>query len=266
MGAVNARLSQLLRYLERDGVTEVVLRVGHPVSMRTAKGPTDVTARALTNDQLEAIIGDTDLAPLMATRRQDATIGLQAGALRVVARVTRGDNGIAITLTRALPPAPPPDPPLEFDIELELDPPAETKRALATESPVRSVASPRPAPLVPGASRLASAKPGPPPLEPGIDLSFDDMHHPDDHGAPLAPVPPSRDPVQRDSSPAMQRIDPHGGPERRERQDLRATFGAFQRVDLRGAAAPTPKPDRDESTTEATAWADIDLAPPSGKR
>jgi len=297
MAAVNARLAQVLRYLERDGVTEVVLRVGQPMSMRTASGPTNVTARALTSEQLDAIVRDSELEVLMASRGQDAEIELQAGTLRVVARGTRRDGGIAITLSRAAltppprnetprnePPRnetprnetprnetprnetprtkPPTEPPSEFDIDLELDPLVDNESALATEAPVRrSGAIPRPAHIATGVSPVR----GPPSLDVGIelDLSLDDMPGPVDHGPPPAPV---RSPVQRDSNPAIQRIDPHAGPDRRERQDLRPSSGVFQRVDLRDARAPTPKPVPAESTEDSSAWADIDLAPPTRKR
>jgi len=263
MTAVNSRLAQVLRYLERDGVTEVVLRVGQPVSMRTAKGPTDVTARALTSEQLDAIVRDTELSLLMASRIQDAVVELQSGTLRAVARVTRRDDGIAVTLTRAaLPPPPRTEPPSEFDVDLEIEPPVENESALAPEPPVRrSVAIPRPVHGVPSSPPM----PGPPPLRLGIDLdlSLDDMPDSVDHGSAPAPVRP---PVQRDDNPAVQRIGSHTGSDRQDRQHLRPSAGAFQRVDLRDARAPTPKPDLAESTDDSSAWADIDLAPPSRKR
>lgn len=282
--AVNAQLAQLLRYLERDGVTEVALRVGQPVSMRTANGVTNVTARALSNEQLQSIIRDSELAALVAARVQDESIELQLGTRSVVARVTRRDDGVAVTLSRALPP-PPAEPPVELVVEdaieppvkLAIEPPVEYEIDLGTEPPVRrNVEFPRAAPVAhsaPPRAQAASFMRGPPPLGPGIelDLSFDDLPDFADDGSPPAPArpapapapPQARNPVGRESGAAVQRTAPRTGP---DRQDLRPTAGAFQRVDLRDARSPTPNPDPPRSAEDSSAWFDIDLAPPSRKR
>ena len=42
-----SQLEQLLGYLERPGVTEVVLAVGEPIAMRNASGMTNITGRVL---------------------------------------------------------------------------------------------------------------------------------------------------------------------------------------------------------------------------
>ena len=245
---MNSQLAQVIRYLERDGVTEVVLRVGHPVSMRTANEVTNVTARALSSDQLQAIIRDTELARLVASKVEDEAIELQMGTRNVVARVTRRDDGVTVTLTRAVSlPPPPAELPAEFDIDLSIEPTVEPVAYdidLGTEPPVRqSVELPRPGPASSGASLLRR----PPPLAPGIavHLSFDDL--PDLADSPPAPPP-----------------KPIAG----DRDDLnqRPMASVFQRVDLRDARSPTPSVDRAESVDDASAWADIDLAPPSRKR
>jgi len=265
---VNGQLAQVLRYLERDGVTEVVLCAGQPIAMRTANGLTNVTARPLSSEQLVAMLRDTALAKLVGPRGQDEVLEFQAGTRRVVARVTRRDDVIAVTLTRAAPPAPPPiepptEPPLELDFELATEPPVEYEIDLATEPPVRrSVVLPPPARVAAGPSPM----PEPPPLGPGIelDLSFDDVTH--DLVAHSSPPATDRIPGQRDRDPVFHRIAPRAGSDHQDRQDTRPASSAFQRVDLRDARAPTPKPDPVESAEDSSAWADIDLAPPSGKR
>jgi len=53
---VSAQLEQLLAYLERDGVTEVLFGSGRPIAMRTTRGVTNVTARPLTDEQFATLL------------------------------------------------------------------------------------------------------------------------------------------------------------------------------------------------------------------
>ena len=257
---MNGQLAQILRYLDRDGVSEVVLSVGHPVSMRTANGMTNVTARAISSDQLQAIIRDTDIARLVASKVEDEEIELQTGTRSVVARVTRHDDGVTVTLTHAVTLPPPVEMPVElpveFDIDLAVEPPEEPVAYdidLGTEPPVRlSVEPPRTAPAASGAPLLRK----PPPLAPGIDLhlSFDDL--PDFGEAP--PAPPRAPALAPQPAPPPK---PIAGD-----RNQRPMAAVFQRVDLRDARSPTPSVVRTEPVDDSSAWADIDLAPPSRRR
>ncbi len=237
-------------------MTEVVLSVGHPVSMRTANGMTNVTARALSSDQLQAIIRDTDIARLVASKVEDEEIELQTGTRSVVARLTRHDDGITVTLTRVVSLPPPAELPVEFDIDLAIEPPEDPVAYdidLGTEPPVRrSVEAPRPPAAASGAPLLRK----PPPPAPAVDLhlSFDDL--PDFGESP--PAPPRAAPPAPQPAPPPK---PIAGD-----RNQRPMAVAFQRVDLRDARSPTPSVVRAEPVDDSSAWADIDLAPPSRRR
>jgi twitching motility protein PilT len=62
---VSAQLEQIIGYLDRDGVTEVVISVGRPIAMRQNDSFVNLTARPLSPDQLLAILRGTAVASMV---------------------------------------------------------------------------------------------------------------------------------------------------------------------------------------------------------
>ena len=65
---MSAQLEQLVGYLDREGVTEVVISVGRPIAMKQRDSFVNLTARPLTLEQLRAIRRGSEIAALVPTR------------------------------------------------------------------------------------------------------------------------------------------------------------------------------------------------------
>jgi twitching motility protein PilT len=62
---VTTQLQQILSYLDRDGVTELVIATGRPVAMRQKGAYVNLTARPLTLSMLTALVEGTAISPLI---------------------------------------------------------------------------------------------------------------------------------------------------------------------------------------------------------
>jgi len=62
---VTTQLQQILSYLDRDGVTELVIATGRPVAMRQKGAYVNLTARPLTLPMLTALLEGTAISPLI---------------------------------------------------------------------------------------------------------------------------------------------------------------------------------------------------------
>ncbi len=68
-----SRLRQLLGYLGRDGVSELVLGTGRPIAIKADGNYKPITAAALTADQLLALVADSPLASQIPDRDSNGT-------------------------------------------------------------------------------------------------------------------------------------------------------------------------------------------------
>jgi twitching motility protein PilT len=97
-----SQLEQLLGYLERDGVTEVVVAAGKTITMRTSRGMTNLTARPLSAEQLASMIRGSEVAGLVPARDGETSPQeVQVGRRRALAQVTRRGDLLTISLTRS---------------------------------------------------------------------------------------------------------------------------------------------------------------------
>jgi twitching motility protein PilT len=104
---LSSQLEQLLGYLEREGVTQVVLGSGRPIAMRTRNGFADLTARPLSADQLASILRGSDLARLVPADDGDSEIAeVTVGRRQAVVQVRKRGGEVTVSLTRVG--APPP--------------------------------------------------------------------------------------------------------------------------------------------------------------
>ncbi|HEY1817654.1 MAG TPA: PilT/PilU family type 4a pilus ATPase [Kofleriaceae bacterium] len=59
---MSAQLEQILAYLDRDGVSELVIAIGRPIAMKQKGAYVNLTARPLTPPMLASLVADTPLA------------------------------------------------------------------------------------------------------------------------------------------------------------------------------------------------------------
>jgi twitching motility protein PilT len=112
---MHAKLDQLLAYLERDEVEEIVIGIGLPLSIRTPSGYQSLTPAPLTRAQFDLLAEGTALADAQAARSGGA-IKTELGARRVRIESTRHGDKLALRIRRATespasipaPAAPPP--------------------------------------------------------------------------------------------------------------------------------------------------------------
>ncbi len=81
------QLEQILNYLDRDGVTEVIVAVGQPIQFRRSGALVPLTNAQLTRIQISALIANTPLAAVFG-RRGEGDMQIGKRALRVTASGT----------------------------------------------------------------------------------------------------------------------------------------------------------------------------------
>src|SRR3569832_2849276 len=62
---VSSQLEQILGYLDKDGVSEIVVAVGRPSAMRQKGAYVNLTQRPLTTAMLWAFVEGSEIAPLI---------------------------------------------------------------------------------------------------------------------------------------------------------------------------------------------------------
>jgi len=98
---VSAQLEQLVGYLDRDGVTEVVISVGRPIAMRQREAFVNLTARPLTPDQLLALLRGSSLASMVPTRDgMSDPAEVDIGKRRARVQIGRRGEEIVVRLER----------------------------------------------------------------------------------------------------------------------------------------------------------------------
>src|SRR5260221_8092883 len=65
MLGLSTQLEQILSYLDKDGVSEVVMAIGRPVVMRQKGAYVNITARPLTMAMLTALLEGSAISPLI---------------------------------------------------------------------------------------------------------------------------------------------------------------------------------------------------------
>ena len=89
---MNPKLEQLLAYLDREGVLEVVVCVGRPVAVRTPDGYKNLGSTPVTRPQLDSLVQGTNLQDIVsAASSQPTDLALGRRRLRAEA-VKRGEE------------------------------------------------------------------------------------------------------------------------------------------------------------------------------
>ncbi len=98
---MTAQLDQILNYLDRDGVTEVIMAAGQPMQFRRAAGLVSITAAQLTRVQIAALVANTPLAAILGQR---TVLDVQLGkrALRVTSAGTPEAPSLVIARASAV--------------------------------------------------------------------------------------------------------------------------------------------------------------------
>ena len=133
---MSSQLEQILAYLDKDGVSEIVIAVGRPIAMRQKGAYVNLTARPLTVAMLWAFVEGSELGPLIphgdgSTEPTDLDIGKRRLRVRTGRRgqeiVVRLEKGAVRTRAATNQPpmkVPPHELSLAFDApEQAFDPP-----------------------------------------------------------------------------------------------------------------------------------------------
>ncbi|MBV8758942.1 MAG: PilT/PilU family type 4a pilus ATPase [Deltaproteobacteria bacterium] len=98
---MSAQLEQLVAYLDRDGVTEIVISVGRPIAMKQRDAFVNLTARPLSHDQLLTILRGSPVASMVPARDGMADpADVDIGKRRVRVQVGRRGEEIVVRLER----------------------------------------------------------------------------------------------------------------------------------------------------------------------
>jgi twitching motility protein PilT len=101
---VSGQLEQIIGYLERDGVTEVVISVGRPIAMKQRDAFVNLTARPLSPDQVMAILRGTPVAAMVPTADGMAEpADVDIGQRRARVQVGRRGEEIVVRIERPAP-------------------------------------------------------------------------------------------------------------------------------------------------------------------
>ena len=170
---MSGQLEQILTYLDRDGVTELVISTGRPIAMKQNGAYVNLTARPLTASMLAALVEGTAIAA--ALPKSDGSqnpVDLDVGRRKLRVRTGRRGDEIVVRLEHvARPsaavaaPAPRPDPKPEPkkpayaapELTLDDDTPELTLEPLKPAAPLQS-----PAPAI-EAQYIATPRTGPAP-------------------------------------------------------------------------------------------------------
>ncbi|MFT3693577.1 MAG: PilT/PilU family type 4a pilus ATPase [Kofleriaceae bacterium] len=164
---MSTQLEQILAYLDKDGVSEVVIAVGRPIAMRQKGQYINLTQRPLTTAMLWAFVEGSEIAPLIphGDGSTDPT-DLDVGKRRLRVRTGRRGNEIVVRVEKGaarVRPATkqPPQKVKDFDLPVEVDVPEIPSDELTLDdAPARPVA----------------VKNGAPEQYGGMELELDDVH------------------------------------------------------------------------------------------
>lgn len=91
---MSTQLEQILGYLDKDGVTEIVIAVGRPIAMKQKGAYANLTTRPLTTAMLWAFVEGSEIAPVIphgdgSTEPADLEVGKRRLRSAPVAAATR---------------------------------------------------------------------------------------------------------------------------------------------------------------------------------
>ncbi|MEO6774033.1 MAG: PilT/PilU family type 4a pilus ATPase [Kofleriaceae bacterium] len=193
---MSSQLEQILGYLDKDGVSEIVVAVGRPIAMRQKGAYVNLTQRPLTTAMLWAFVEGSELAPLIphGDGSTDPT-DLDVGRRRLRVRTGRRGNEIVVRIEKgaARMRAASKQPPIavgkaagDFELPVELDVPELPMDALVADgvelepAPPASISGTRPIPIAKPHGPPAGISIGTPPrIKPpeqygGLELELDD--------------------------------------------------------------------------------------------
>jgi len=168
---VSTQLEGILAYLDRDGVSEIVIAVGRPIAMRQKGAYVNLTARPLTTAMLWAFVEGSEIAPLIphgdgSTDPTDLDVGRRRLRVRTGRRgneiVVRVEKGAARTrVATKQPPQKVGQSSGEFELPVELDVPELPSDAMTLDEPAKPA--------------VTFGKKAPPPEQyGGLELDLDD--------------------------------------------------------------------------------------------
>ncbi len=192
---MSSQLEQILSYLDKDGVSEIVIAVGRPIAMRQKGAYVNLTARPLTTAMLWAFVEGSELGPLIphgdgSTEPTD----LDVGKRRLRVRTGRRGQEIVVRLEKgAARPRPATNqPPMKVpahELSLELDAPELGLDSVPDLEPDPAPAASLRAPAGPAISfGKPAGKPAAPPA-PYAPLAGLELEH-DTPSLELEPPPP----------------------------------------------------------------------------
>lgn len=148
---MSTQLEGILAYLDRDGVSEIVIAVGRPIAMRQKGAYVNLTARPLTTAMLWAFVEGSEIAPLIphgdgSTDPTDLDVGRRRLRVRTGRRgneiVVRVEKGAARTrVATKQPPQKVGQSSGEFELPVELDVPELPSDAMTLDEPVKPAAT-----------------------------------------------------------------------------------------------------------------------------
>ena len=173
---MSSQLEQILSYLDKDGVSEIVIAVGRPIAMRQKGAYVNLTARPLTTAMLWAFVEGSELGPLIPhTDGSTEPTDLDVGKRRLRVRTGRRGQEIVVRLEKGAARTRPGtnQPPMTVPAhELSLE--SEARELALDSSPDRSPLAPA-GPVVSFGkpARKPAAAPGPYAPLAGLDLELD---------------------------------------------------------------------------------------------
>ena len=212
---MSAKLEQLLAYLDRKEVSEIIVGIGRPITLRMGEGYSPLTSLPVSEPQFATLLGGTPLDRI-AKGTSTQPVECEIGRRRVRVELLKRSDGSALRIQNAPPsdrtqplemlpfppkraatekPAPIEKPPEKADklAEKSADTLAEKPADKLAEKPADKLAAEKPAPVEkpiaterPAAKRAPSepvVKPPRPPSEPGViarPLEWEDQVADDD--------------------------------------------------------------------------------------
>ena len=131
---MSAQLDQVLGYLDREGVTEMVLAVGRPITLLRAGVVVPVTNAAVSRGQLMTLLAGSPIAKLLPEADGSRPpIDVDTGKRRIRVHVSRRGDEYTIRIERA---------PAVTEVEINLDEPTALPFASITRTKAASIAPP----------------------------------------------------------------------------------------------------------------------------
>ncbi|HEY6037342.1 MAG TPA: hypothetical protein VIV58_23840, partial [Kofleriaceae bacterium] len=178
---MSSQLEQILGYLDKDGVSEIVVAVGRPIAMRQKGAYVNLTQRPLTTAMLWAFVEGSEIAPLIphGDGSTDPT-DLDVGRRRLRVRTGRRGNEIVVRIEKgaARMRAASKQPPVavgkatgDFELPVELDVPELPMDALTLDETKPPVT---PSKLIGAPVSIGGTRAKPPEQYGGLELELDE--------------------------------------------------------------------------------------------